>query len=135
MIGRSLNQRYGNITPLSPEAAVARLEQLLALRAEDVVRVRAEDARAVACCVVDADEGAVRACRTLGLDMKPGGTAVFGLLGADAAKTFTSLPPHQRGWLETPCAPRETKVLLLAGGIALLSLVTEGGKVRVSALA
>ncbi len=66
--------------------------------------------------------------------MKLGGTGVFGLLGADAARLFAPWPPHQRAWLETPCGPRETKVLLLAGGLALFSLEASAGKVVVTAV-
>lgn len=134
MLGRSLNARFGNLVTLAPEDAVAKLEAVLASRAEDVVRVRAKDARAVACVIADADEGVVRVCRGLGLDVKRGGTAVFGLMGTDAAKSFPMLAPHQKTWLEEPCGARETKVLLLAGGIALLSLVADGGKVTVTAV-
>ncbi len=135
MIGKSLNERYGKLLPLAPEDAVARLEEVLAARAKDVVEVRAQDERAIACVVLRADAGAVRLVRDLGLDVKPGGTAVFGLLGPDAAKAFeTTLPQHQREWLARPCGARETKVLLLAGGIALLSIVAEGGKVSVAAV-
>ena len=88
----------------------------------------------IACLVVQADKVALRFCRELGFDMRPGGTGVFGLLGADAARLFPRLPESQRTWLEAPCAARETKVLLVAGGIALLSLAIQDGKVAISAV-
>lgn len=134
MIGKSLNARFGHLAPLSEDAASARLGELLAdpARAEDIVRVRTRDATAVAVVVTKADEGAVRACRALGLAMKPGGTAIFGLRGQDAARLLPSLGDLQRAWLATPCGPRETKVLLMAGGLALLSLFAEDGKVRIA---
>jgi hypothetical protein len=88
----------------------------------------------IACLVVRADKLALRLCRDLGFDMRPGGTAVFGLLGPDAARLFPRLAEQQRKWLETPCRPRETKVLLVAGGVALLSLETSEGKVEITAV-
>jgi hypothetical protein len=135
MIGKSLNARFGNLASLPEEVASARLSELLATpeRAEDIIRIRARNDGAVAVVVLAADEGAVRACRALGLAMKPGGTAIFGLLGADAARLFPALTDLQRAWLRATCGPRETKVMLLAGGLALLSLFAEGGKVRVAA--
>lgn len=137
MIGKSLNARFENLAKLPEAEAVARLEELLRTpeRAEDVVRVRARNPEAVAVVVSRADGGAVRVCRSLGLDMKPGGTAIFGLLGTDAARVFPGLSETQRAWLEGAPAARETRVILLAGGLALLSLVAEAGKVAVASVA
>ena len=97
--------------------------------------VRRRDERMIACLVVRADQASVRVCRSLGFEVKRGGTGVFGLLGEDAARLFPQLPPHQRAWLDTPCEPRETKVLLIAGGTALLSLTIDGGATTITTVA
>jgi hypothetical protein len=133
MIGKSLRERW-ELGSIDAETAVARLKDMLPTQAKPLVEVRARDARMIACLVVRADKPELRLCRELGFDMRPGGTAVFGLLGEDAAHLFARLTEHQRAWLATPCGPRETKVLLVAGGIALLSLETEGGKVNIAAV-
>jgi hypothetical protein len=109
------------------------MTQMLASQAAHLVQVRAQDPRMIAVLVVRADPPSVRLCRELGFDVKKGGTGVFGLLGVDAARLFPQLPPHQQTWLETPCGPRETKVLLVAGGTALVSIETSEGKVVVTA--
>ena len=88
----------------------------------------------VACLFVRADKLGVRVCKDLGFDLRPGATAVFGLLGEDAARLFPDLPAHERAWLATPCSARETKVLLIAGGRAMLSLQAHEGRVTISAL-
>lgn len=132
MIGKSLRERH-TLGALSEERAVTVLKEMLASQAAHLVEVRAQDARMIACLVVRADPPSLRLCRTLGFDVKRGGTCVFGLLGDDAARLFTELPAHQRSWLEAPCGPRETKVLLVAGGTALLSLETHDGKVAITA--
>ena len=75
----------------------------------------------------------ITALERLGFEVKRGGSGVFGLLGDDAAKLLTQLTSAERKWLATPCGPRETKVFLVAGGTALLSLETEGGKVVIKA--
>lgn len=133
MIGKSLNERY-TVGALAPERASAVLNEMLASQATHLVQVRARDERMIACLVVRADQASVRLCRSLGFEVKRGGTGVFGLLGEDAAGLFPQLAEHQRAWLDTPCGPRETKVLLLAGGIALLSLHTNEGKVAITAV-
>lgn len=135
MIGKSLRERYERyeLGMLSAERAVAVVTEVLASQAEHLVRVRAKDARMIACLIVRADKPTLRLCRELGFDVRPGGSGVFGLLGTDAARLFDKLPSHQRTWLETSCGPRETKVLLVAGGTALVSLETNEGKVAVSA--
>ncbi len=132
MIGKSLSERH-TLGPLPPERARALLTEALGTHAALLVAVRAQDARMVACLVVRADAPGVRLCRELGFEVKRGGSGVFGLLGDDAAKLLTPLTDAEREWLTTPCGPRETKVFLVAGGIALLSLETEGGKVVVTA--
>jgi hypothetical protein len=134
VIGKALRERHGR-GALPDAEAVALLNEMLATHAALLVQVRARDVRMIACLVVRADEPALRLCRTLGFDMKPGGTGVFGLLGGDAARVFAHLPPHQRAWLDAPCATRETKVLLLAsGGSALLSIEANEGNVAVKAV-
>lgn len=130
MIGKSLRERYAQ-RALSEDEAVVLVHEMLASHAKPIVEVRAQDARMIACLVVRANEATVRACRTLGFDMKLGGTGVFGLLGADAARLFAELSAAQRTWIEKPCGPRETKVLLLAGGVATLSIEASDGKVVV----
>jgi hypothetical protein len=132
-IGKSLRQRHV-LDPLPAERAVAMLTDLLPAHAARLVQVRAQDARMIACLVVQADEASVRLCRRLGFDWKRGGTGVFGLLGPDAARLFTDLPAPQRAWLEAPCGPRETKVFLIAGGTALLTLDVTDGKVAITAV-
>ena len=132
MIGKSLNDRY-TLGPLPPERAVTLLTAALRTHAALLVEVRAQDARMVACLVLRADAPSVRLCRELGFEVKRGGSGVFGLLGEDAATLLTSLTNAEREWLTSPCGPRETKVFLVAGGTALLSLATEGGKVVVTA--
>ena len=133
MIGKALRDRHGHRF-LPDERAVALLNEMLVSHATPIVQVRAQDARMIACLIVRANEASVRLCRALGFDMKLGGTGVVGLLGVDAARLFAELPQHQRAWLETPCVPRETKVLLVAGGTALLSLETNEGQVVVKAV-
>ena len=134
MIGKSLRERHG-LGALAADKAVALLNEVLPAQAEHLVQIRMQNARMIACLVVRADAATVRLCRTLGFDVKTDGTGVFGLLGTDAARLFAHLPEHQRAWLEVSCGPRETKVLLMAGGTALLSLVTEEGKVAITAVA
>ena len=81
----------------------------------------------VAFLVVNADAASVRTCRALGFELKRGGTVVFGLAGADAARMIEGLTDAQRAWLEAPCGPRETKVYLMAEGTALVTLDTSSG--------
>lgn len=133
MIGKSLSDRHGRGF-LPDDRAVALLSEMLASHAAPLVQVRAQGAGMVACLIVRADEAAVRLCNALGFEMKPHGTGVLGLLGSDAGRFFGHLPPHQRAWLEAPCAQRETKVVLVAGGTALLSLETTDGRVVIRAI-
>ena len=134
MIGKSLSERYGiDLQPLADDRAVAIVLQRLDEDAAPLVKVRAQDPRMIACLFVRADAKAVRLCRELGLALTPGGTGVLGLLGADVARLFSGLTEPRRAWLETPCGARETKVLLIAGGIAMVSIETREGKVTVTA--
>ncbi len=133
MIGKSLSERW-TLGPLDEARAVSILTSVLPAHAEHLVQVRAQDSRMIACLVVNADAPSIRLFRELGFSLKKLGTVVIGLLGPDAARAFSTLPAHQREWLATPCGPRETKVFLVAGGTALLSLETKDGKVVVTAV-
>jgi hypothetical protein len=133
MIGKSLKER-NELGPLPEAKAVAALKEMLASHARLIVDVRAKDPRMVACLVVRADKLALRLCREIGFEVKPGGTAVFGLLGDDAARLFAQLTEGQRQCLASPCGARETRILLVADGIALLSLEAEDGRVAVRAI-
>jgi hypothetical protein len=132
MIGKRLSQRYGHGPSLAGDQAVAVLTERLGPDAAALVQVRAQGPHMVACLVVRADADAVRVCRELGLDMRASGSAVFGLQGSDAARLLPRLSAPRRAWLATPCEERETKVLLMAGGIALLAIETRGGEVVMS---
>lgn len=131
MIGKSLRERW-TLGALPAERAVTILTEMLATQAEHIVQVRVHDARMIACVVVRADDASIRLFRGLGFRLKRHSTVVIGLLGADAARAFGELPANQREWLDAPCGPRETKVFLVAGGTALLSLETNAGKVAIT---
>lgn len=88
----------------------------------------------IACVVARTDKVSNRLCRSIGVEVKPGKTGVFGLTGEDVVRLFPQLSDHQRVWLEAPASARETKVLLIAGGTALLSLVISDGKLEISAI-
>ena len=133
MIGKSLRERHAPVA-LSPERATALLSEALGSHAENLVQVRAQGPRMIACLVVRADATSVRLCRALGIEVRPGGSGVFGLLGEDAARLMGSLPRERRAWMEAPSGVRETKVLLVAGGVALLSLETADGRVAITAV-
>lgn len=132
MIGKSLSERV-HLETLAPSVAIQTLTETLESHAKPIVEVRSQDARMIACFIVRADRVAIRICRSLGFEMKRGATAVFGLLGDDAARLFPHLAEHHRAWLATPCTSRETKILLVAGGMALLSLETNAGNVVIHA--
>lgn len=133
MIGKSLRER-NTLSALSAERAVTVLTDVLPSQAKHLVQVRAQDERMIACVFVAADKPSVRLCKELGFHLKSGATAVFGLLGEDAARVLPALAESRRAWLEAPCGPRETKVFLVAGGTAFLSIETNDGKVTVTAL-
>lgn len=132
MIGKSLSQRHV-LGELPAERAVQVLTEMLGSQAAHIVEIRAQEAHMIAIVVVRADEASVRFCRELGFRLKRGSTAVFGLLGTDAARLFAPHSDARGEWLATPCGPRETKVLLVAGGTALLSIETNDGKVAITA--
>jgi hypothetical protein len=52
-------------------------------------------------------------------------------LGTDLVRLIAGLTQPQIEWLVAPAGERETKVLLLAGGLGLVSVHTEAGRVRV----
>lgn len=132
MIGKSLNARFG-LVPLPDDRAIAAMKAMLASHAKPIVEVRAQDERMVAIVVARADKLAVQLCERLGLEMKRGGSAVFGLLGADAARLIEGFTDDRRAWLEAPCGPRTTKVVLVAdGGIALLAIDADRGAVTIT---
>ncbi len=133
MIGKSLRQRHAP-RALDGDQAIALVTEALASQAEHLIAVRAHDARMIACLVVRADSDSVRLCKALGFEATPGGTGVFGLPGIDVARALAPLASHQREWLEATCGARETKVLLIAGGTALLSLETKDGKLVATAV-
>jgi hypothetical protein len=134
MIGKSLRER-NTLGALSGDRAAALLTAVLPSLARLLVQVRAQNERMIACVFVTADKPSVRLCKELGFDLKAGATAVFGLLGEDAASVLPGLDERRRAWLEAPCGARETKVFLVAGGgTALLSIETHDGKVTVTAL-
>ena len=134
MIGKPLSERMG-LGPLPPERAVALLTANLEKNAAALVQVRAQGSHMVACLVVQANKAAVKLCLELGLAMRPGGSGGVGLQGSDAARLFPALTEGQKTWLQAPCGPRETKVLLVAGGIGCLSVTTDaGGSVATSAV-
>lgn len=133
MIGRSLGERFGASSGLlTSEEAVAAVREALSTQGENLVRVRKQDAGMIACVVLHADDTAVAFCRSIGLEMKPGGAAVFGLMGTDAAEALVRVTEHQRTWLSTPSGPRETKIAIFAKGFALCSVVTENGQVTIN---
>ncbi len=132
MIGKPLRTRYV-LDPLPAARAVAALRTLLGAHATPLVEVRAQGPHMVACLVARADRPSVKLCETLGLAVAAGASVVFGLAGADVARLVPQLSESQRAWLAQPCGPRETKVLLLAGGIAALSVEARGGQVEITA--
>ena len=133
MIGKSLRARF-ELTEIARDRAETFVTQALGPHAKALVLVRAQGPSMVACLVLRADRVVARTCRDLGLDIKEGHDGVFGLLGADVARLIPGLDKEQADWLVAPAGDRETKVLLLAGGLALVSVVAEGGTVRVQAI-
>lgn len=133
MIGRSLGERFGaGGGLLTSEEAIAAVREALATQGENLVRVRKQDAGMIACVVLGADDTAVAFCRSIGLEMTPGGSAVFGLMGTDAAQALARVTEHQRAWLTKPCETRETKIAIFAKGFALCSVVTANGQVTIT---
>ncbi len=134
MIGKSLSARH-RLSALAPDVAVAALTQALAVHGKLLVEVRASDPRMLACLVLSADEAAVRFCRSLGFRMRLGGSGVFGMLGDDAARVVPGLSEGEQAFVRAPCGERQTKVLLVAGGRALLTIEVESGTGRVNVVA
>jgi hypothetical protein len=131
MIGKSLNERFV-LGLIHEERAVALLREVMPAQAAHLVEVRKQDPRMIAVLFVHADKQTVRVCKDLGLAIEPGATGVLGLLGDDAARLFPTLPDDERAWLQVPSSARETKVLLIAGGRALLSITTGGDQVTIT---
>jgi hypothetical protein len=121
----------GRSPALDHERATSRLKEILATHAKPIVEIRARGERMIVCVVADADEAAVQLCRRFGLDLRRGGIGIFGVSGEDVVRLFPSL--RSEAWLASPCGPRETKVLLItAGGLGLLSIETNEGKVTIT---
>lgn len=133
MIGKSLSERHV-LTRLDGARAAALLREALASHARHLVDIRAQDERMIACLFVRADKSAVRLAKTLGFELARGSTTAFGLLGEDAARILPDVCDTRRAWLETPCGPRETKVYLVAGGTALLSIEARDGRATIDVL-
>lgn len=131
MIGKSLRERT-TFGPLSEKDATRLCKEAMATHAAPIVETRTKDPRMIVCVVVRADALTQRVCKNVGFELKKGTTAVFGVLGEDAAEAFPELGPEHLAWLAAPNEPRETKILLLSGGFALLSLTTESGRVTLS---
>jgi hypothetical protein len=129
VVGKKLSER-GVLRPLGDKEAARALNEALREQASLIVSVRAENMIAVV--VRRADRDAVKLCKHLGFKLTPGASVVFGLSYRDAARVFDQLPAAQREWLETQCRPNETKVLLIAGGTALVSLDVVDGQVIVT---
>jgi hypothetical protein len=132
VIGKSLRERL-TLVPIAPERAVALVQGALKPHAAPLVSVRAQGAGMIACLVIKADEATVRRCLALGFELERGGDVVVGLAGEDAARLFQELRAEQRAWLEAPSGPRQTKVLLFADGVGLVSIEASGGTVVVTA--
>lgn len=133
MIGKPLSARY-ELGAIDPEKAETILRELLATQARHLVEVRARGNGMIACLVTRADESSVRLCKSIGFALKRGGTGVFGLMGDDATRLFRRWSPEERAWLLAPSGARETKVILVAGGLALLSIEARDRKAVVEAL-
>lgn len=128
MIGKGLHDRH-DLPALEDDLARRRMEEAMVQLGKAIVEVRARDPEMVACVVLRADDAAVRLCKKLGLRIKPAGSAVFGLLGKDAGAVLGSRASARKEWLATPSRATETKVVLVAGGIAFFTIVVEGGRV------
>lgn len=123
MIGRSLKERHGVLPLLPPDRAREALSSAMPKHGPDLVEVRKQGLIAV--MVLDAHDGSIRLLESIGLQIAPGGSAVFGLAGPDAAEMFPSL--NQRAWFEAPLGPKETRVVLVTAGLALVSIDVEPG--------
>lgn len=134
MIGKPLSERFALGLVPGPRA-IALLEEAMATQSRHLVEIRARGATMIAVLFVNADRQAVKVCRDLGMSLEMGATAAMGLEGDDVARLFPTLPEAERAWLREPCAARETKVLLISGGRALLSVTIADGKATASVAA
>lgn len=128
MIGKGLHDRH-DLPALDGVLARQRMEEAMVQLGKAIVEVRSRDPEMVACVVLRADDAAVRLCKKLGLRIKPSGSAVFGLLGKDAGAVLGTRARARKEWLATPSSAKETKAVLVAGGIAFFTIVVEGGRV------
>jgi hypothetical protein len=129
VIGKPLSARFGEIDRIDGEVAIATLDPVLDARAREIVAVRAKGL--LACVVVEADARVVKALSRIGLEMRPGGSAVFGLAGSDVARAFAFLRERERAWVQAPPVERETKIILFAAGYALVSVIADHGRKKI----
>ncbi len=134
MIGKSLSER-NTLTRLDGARAATIVREVLASHAPHLVDIRAQSDRMIACLFVRADKPTVRLAKSLGFELAPGSTTAFGLLGQDAALVLPDVCDARRAWLESPCGARETKVYLVAGGTALVSIEVQDGKATIDVVA
>lgn len=125
MIGKSLRERM-SFGPLSTAETERLCKEVVASHARAIVEIRAKSPRMIVCAVVRAEGLTLRVCKSLGFDMKRGASAVFGVLGADVPAAFPELGLERHAWLAVPNDDRETKMLVLSGGFALVALRIEG---------
>lgn len=130
MIGRSLNERHLPAR-LAPDVAEATLRAALDAHARALVDVRRQDPALVAVLVLAADKPAGRLCKSLGFEVRPGGSGVFGVPGDALARLLAPLLDAEAAWLAAAAGARETKLLLVAGGLALASVEAADGRVDV----
>lgn len=128
MIGKSLRERM-SFGPLSVSDTERLCKEVVASHARALVETRAKSPRMVVCAVVRAEGLTLRVCKNLGFDLKRGATAVFGVRGEDVPAAFPELGPPRHEWLAVPSRDRETKLLVLSGGFALVGLRIEDGVV------
>lgn len=128
MIGKSLTER-SSFGPLSLADTERLAKEIVASHARAIVETRAKSAKMVVCAVVRAEGLTLRVCKNLGFDLKRGASAVFGVRGDDVPSAFPELGPDHHAWLAVPSVDRETKMIVLSGGYAVLGLKIEGGSV------
>jgi len=127
MIGKSLRER-ATFGPLSAAETERLCREVVASHPRAIVETRAKSPRMVVCAVVRATGLTLRVCKSLGFDIKKGASAVFGVLGEDVPAAFPELGAERHGWLAVPSEERETKMLVLSGGFALVALrIGSGG--------
>lgn len=131
VIGKPLSARL-SFGPLSSDDATRLAREVLRTHAAPIVEVRRKGAGMVVVCVLRADGLTLRVCKNLGFDLRRGSSAVFGVLGEEAARAFPELGEARLGWLAEPSGPRQTKLLVLSGGFALVAVEAEGSAVSVT---